>query len=79
MKFNPENHIVGKVYDLTQENMNAMIAAFEEQKKQNAKLRGVLNDLILYAEELEKRVYRSNEKKIDHPYIRRARKARGGE
>jgi hypothetical protein len=42
MKFNPDNHIVGKVYDLTQENMNAMIAAFEEEKKENEKLRAML-------------------------------------
>jgi hypothetical protein len=42
MRFNPEHHIVGKVYDLTQENMNAMIAAFEEQKKENARLRKAL-------------------------------------
>lgn len=33
MKFKPEHHIVGKVYDLTQENMNAMIIAFEELQK----------------------------------------------
>lgn len=51
---------------------------FDDLKVQNTKLREALNDLILYAEELEKRVYRSNEKKIDHPYIRRARKAREG-
>jgi hypothetical protein len=43
MKFNPDNHIVGKVYDLTQENMNAMIAAFEEEKKENEKLRAMLS------------------------------------
>jgi hypothetical protein len=43
MKFKPEHHIVGKVYDLTQENMNAMIAAFEEQKKENARIREALN------------------------------------
>ncbi len=29
MKFKPEQHIVGKVYDLTQENMNAMLAEIE--------------------------------------------------
>jgi hemoglobin-like flavoprotein len=33
MKFNPDNHITGKVYDLTQENMNAMIAIFEELQR----------------------------------------------
>jgi hypothetical protein len=25
MKFNPDHHIIGKVYDLTQENMQAML------------------------------------------------------
>jgi hypothetical protein len=59
MKFNPDNHIVGKVYDLTQENMNAMIAAFEEQeeeldatmmafnilKKENEQLRAMLTSI----------------------------------
>lgn len=38
-KFKPETHIIGKVYDLTQENMNAVIKAFEEEKKENARLR----------------------------------------
>ncbi len=33
IKFNPDTHIVGKVYDLTQDNMNAMIKAFEFYKK----------------------------------------------
>lgn len=28
-QFNPKTHIVGKVYDLTQENMNAMIKEIE--------------------------------------------------
>lgn len=28
--FRPDNHIIGKVYDLTQENMCALISAFEE-------------------------------------------------
>lgn len=46
--------------------------------KENTRLKQVLNDLILYAEELEKRVYRFNEKKIGHPYIKRARRAREG-
>jgi cell division protein FtsB len=45
MKFKPEHHIVGKVYDLTQENMNAMIAVFEEQKKENEQLREALEML----------------------------------
>ena len=34
MKFNPENHIVGKVYDLTQENMNAMLIHIDTLEKQ---------------------------------------------
>lgn len=29
MKFKPENHIIGKAYDLTQENMQAMIIEIE--------------------------------------------------
>lgn len=33
MKFNPETHIIGKVYDLTQENMNALL--FEVEKLSN--------------------------------------------
>lgn len=30
MKFNPKTHIIGKVYDLTQENMNALISEVEK-------------------------------------------------
>lgn len=33
MKFRPEQHIPGKVYDLTQENMNAMLAEIERLKE----------------------------------------------
>lgn len=42
-KFRPDNHIVGKVYDLTQENMNALIADWE-------KLRSELNHWKMMAE-----------------------------
>ena len=45
MKFKPEHHIVGKVYDLTQENMNAMIKTFEEQKKENEQLKAILTSV----------------------------------
>ena len=31
-KFNPNTHIIGKVYDLTQENMQLMIKFIELQK-----------------------------------------------
>lgn len=30
VKFRPDNHIIGKVYDLTQENFNAVIRAWED-------------------------------------------------
>ena len=33
MKFDPGKHIIGKVYDLTQENMNAMIKEIERQRE----------------------------------------------
>lgn len=46
MKFVPKQHIVGKVYDLTQENMNAMIAHIEE-------LSVCKEDLALAVEALE--------------------------
>ena len=32
-KWRLNNHIIGKVYDLSQENMNAMIADIEQMKK----------------------------------------------
>jgi hypothetical protein len=47
MKFKPETHIVGKVYDLTQENMNKMIAEIENLQKENETLRQALS---FYAE-----------------------------
>lgn len=31
--FNPDNHIVGKVYSLTQDNMNAMIEEIERLQR----------------------------------------------
>jgi hypothetical protein len=46
MSFKPENHIIGKAYDLTQENMNAIIVAFEKQKKENDRLRAALEKII---------------------------------
>lgn len=42
MKFNPENHIVGKVYDLTQENMNAMLIHIDTLEKENEHLHAML-------------------------------------
>jgi hypothetical protein len=40
MKFKPGKHITGKVYDFTKENMNAIIKAFEEEKKRNRQTAG---------------------------------------
>lgn len=34
MKYDSSNHIIGKVYDLTQENMNAMLLHIDELKAQ---------------------------------------------
>jgi hypothetical protein len=42
MKFNPENHVVGKVYDLTQENMNAMLIHIETLEEENEYLHAML-------------------------------------
>lgn len=39
MKFKPENHIIGKVYDLTQDNFNALISAYEAAREETSKLR----------------------------------------
>jgi hypothetical protein len=44
-KWDVNNHIVGKAYDLTQENMNAMIADLERLKAENARLREENTDL----------------------------------
>jgi hypothetical protein len=41
-KWRLDNHIVGKTYDLTQDNMSAMIKSIEELKVQNARYRDVL-------------------------------------
>lgn len=38
MSFTIQNHIIGKVYDLTQENMNDMIATVESLLRKNAAL-----------------------------------------
>ena len=39
MKFNPKTHIIGKVYDLTQENMCAMLEYIDELKDKRIKLK----------------------------------------
>lgn len=44
-KFNPETHIKGKVYDLTQENMQAMIKAYEEWRQNYYNLLGKVERL----------------------------------
>jgi hypothetical protein len=36
-KYRPSNHIIGKVYDLTQDNMNAMIKHIEDLQNYNHK------------------------------------------
>jgi len=46
-KFKAENHITGKVYDLTQENMTTLIRTVEKLVNENARLRdslGMLTD-----------------------------------
>jgi hypothetical protein len=42
MKFYPEKHLVGKVYDLTQENMCAMLVEIDRLKKETLRLRETL-------------------------------------
>lgn len=42
MKFRPEQHIVGKVYDLTQENMQAMVLEIDRLRAENKLLEGTL-------------------------------------
>lgn len=42
MRFNPKTHILGKVYDLSQDNMNALIAEFETLENENAHFRAAL-------------------------------------
>lgn len=51
MKFKPENHIIGKAYDLTQENMNALILIFEKLSEENNRLKEALT-------RIEKECYR---------------------
>lgn len=46
MKFKLENHIIGKVYDLTQDNMTAMLRALEELKKENERLSEELRSYV---------------------------------
>lgn len=36
MKFKPENHIIGKAYDLTQENMQAMLIHIDKLEEDEA-------------------------------------------
>lgn len=43
MKYNPYTHIIGKVYDLTQENMNALL---DEIDKLNLKLKELHSDSL---------------------------------
>lgn len=46
-KFRPAYHIKGKIYDLTQENMQAMIKEIERQNHLIDKIAEVLNDPFL--------------------------------
>jgi cell shape-determining protein MreC len=53
MAFRIEDHIIGKVYDLTQENMNTMISDIERLKTENTKLKQHLIDFqTRYSESL---------------------------
>jgi uncharacterized coiled-coil DUF342 family protein len=54
-KWDVNNHIVGKAYDLTQENMNAMIADIESLKKQ-------INGMHEYINEYEKKCGETHKK-----------------
>jgi hypothetical protein len=49
MKFNPDNHITGKVYDLTQENMQAMLSHIDTLEKQLDEALMALNDALSLA------------------------------
>lgn len=44
MKYKLENHIIGKVYDLTQDNMNAMIKDIELLKEQKQELLDLIRE-----------------------------------
>lgn len=54
MKFVLERHIVGKVYDLFQENMNAMIQTIEMLLEENQLLSERFSDMHQQLLELEK-------------------------
>ena len=43
VNFRKDNHISGKVYDLTQENMTAMIIYIDELEKQKEELQMVID------------------------------------
>lgn len=43
MKFKAENHNVGKVYDLNEENMHAMILEIDKLRAQTQDLKDILN------------------------------------
>ena len=44
--FNPETHIIGKVYDLTQENVCAMLEEIDRLKKENRELKQCCMDMF---------------------------------
>jgi regulator of replication initiation timing len=44
-KFNPANHIIGKVYDLTQKNMSFLVTEFEKLSDENKELKSENNRL----------------------------------
>lgn len=53
MKYNPKTHIVGKTYDLTQENMNLMI--YDIEKKEVAIVQAI--DLLIQIEDRAERIH----------------------
>ena len=54
MKYNPQTHIIGKVYDLTQENMNALL---DEIDKLNLKLKELHSDSLEDHQEYKRMTY----------------------
>lgn len=47
MKFNPKTHTVGKTYDLTQDNMTAMILEIDKLQNDVARLEEELDATLL--------------------------------
>jgi len=47
MLYKPNNHITGKVYDLTQENMQAMIKELEKRAKQIKLYKEIVQSMVM--------------------------------